>query len=137
MADTPSFGPLDAGRALDAGGLAADQLRGVVREQMELALRETFGRIPRLGTSAKLRAAAGVLALYAGGTLIATVVLLLALAVPAWVSALIVGIVLAAAAVITRAAAKSKTHHDDSSLAGGAVRDVGRDVGSAKEIKRD
>ncbi|MFI6866638.1 phage holin family protein [Nocardia sp. NPDC050406] len=116
MADTEGFRPLDAGRAVELSGAITDQVRDVVREQIELALRETFGRIPRLGASAKLRVAAGVLALYAGGTLIAAIVLLLALVIPAWASALIIAAVLAAAAAVLRAKAKSHTGHEVSPL---------------------
>ncbi|QLY33926.1 phage holin family protein [Nocardia huaxiensis] len=94
----------------DVTGLGTDQLAELVREQVQVAINETVGRMPQVGARAKLTAAAGVLALYGGGGLVAAVVLLIALATPAWVAALIVGVVLLVAAAVTRAMAKSKTN---------------------------
>lgn len=90
-------------------GLGVDQLRAVVREQTERAMRETIGRMPQFGARAKLNATAALLGLYGGGAVVAAVILLLALALPDWVAAVLVGIVLLVAAAVVRAQAKAKT----------------------------
>ncbi|WP_169815625.1 phage holin family protein [Nocardia inohanensis] len=91
-------------------GLGIDQLRAVVREQIDRALRETIGRMPVFGTRAKMNATAALIGLYSGGAVVTALILLLALAIPAWVSALLVGIVLAVVAALVRAKAKSSSN---------------------------
>ncbi|MTE15729.1 phage holin family protein [Nocardia sp. CT2-14] len=87
----------------------------MVREQIELAVREALGgMVPRLREGAKWNAMAAVLALYGGGALVTTMLLLIALVAPAWVAALIVGVLLVIAAAIVRALAKSRTHPEPS-----------------------
>ncbi|MEC3919032.1 phage holin family protein [Nocardia sp. CDC160] len=95
-------------------GLGVEQVAGVVREQVRLALSEAIGRLPRFGRAAKLKVTAGIVGLYGGGALVTTVILLLALAMPAWVAALIVGVVLVIVAAVVRAMADSRQHPDSS-----------------------
>ena len=79
-------------------GRAGEQLSTLVRTEMELARAELKDTVDHAVRGASLFGAAGVLALYAGGVLIATVILALALVLDAWLAALIVGVVLLAAA---------------------------------------
>jgi len=72
----------------------------LVRDELRLAQAEVTEKSKRLGIGAGLFGAAGLLALYAVGVLIATAVLALALVVDAWLAALIVGVALLAAAGI-------------------------------------
>ncbi|WP_198347308.1 phage holin family protein [Nocardia terrae] len=88
-------------------GLGTEQLARLLREQVGAALREAIGRLPEFGRSAKLKAAAAVIGLYGGGALVATLILLLALAMPAWVAGLIVGVALLVVAAVVRTMAKT------------------------------
>ncbi len=84
----------------DLLGRASSQVSELIRTEMQLARVEMQAPLKHAGIGAGLFGAAGVLALYGVGVLIACVVLALALALPAWLSALIVaGVLLAAAGV--------------------------------------
>ncbi|AYF75831.1 hypothetical protein D7D52_20515 [Nocardia yunnanensis] len=98
------FDPTSAVSGL-AGGA---QLNTMIRQQFEAVLRETLFRKPRFSQRMKLNTGAALLGLYGGG-LVAAVILLLALAIPAWASALIVGAVLLGAAAVVRTMAKSRS----------------------------
>jgi hypothetical protein len=92
--------PADATTA-DLVRLAGEQISRLVRDELQLARAEMSIKARRFGTGAGLFGAASVVALYAGGALIAALVLLLALTLPAWAAALIVAAVLFAAAGVT------------------------------------
>ena len=85
--------PADASTG-DLVKLAAEQISRLVRDELQLARVEIGGKAKRFGTGAGLFGAAGVIALYGVATLVATVILLLALVLPAWAAALIVAAVL-------------------------------------------
>ncbi len=73
---------------------ASAQLTDLVRSEMRLARADVQQSVKRAGTGAGLFGAAGIMALYGGGALIATAILALALVVDAWLAALIVTVVL-------------------------------------------
>src|SRR2546423_10274515 len=81
--------PADASTG-DLVELAAEQISRLVRDELQLARVEIGGKAKRFGTGAGLFGAAGVIALYGVATLVATVILLLALVLPAWAAALVV-----------------------------------------------
>jgi hypothetical protein len=72
--------------------LAAEQISRLVRDELQLARVEMSVKARRFGTGAGLFGAAGFVALYGIGALIAALILSLALVVPAWLAALIVGV---------------------------------------------
>ncbi|WP_448630449.1 phage holin family protein [Cellulomonas soli] len=72
----------------------SEQVSRLVRAEIELAKAEITGRAKQAGLGAGLLVAAGVLALYVLGALIATAILGLATVLPAWLAALIVTLVL-------------------------------------------
>jgi putative superfamily III holin-X len=78
--------------------LAAEQISRLVRDELQLARLEMSVKAKRFGTGAGLFGAAGFVALYGVAALLATLVLLLALVMPAWLAALIVAVVLFAVA---------------------------------------
>jgi hypothetical protein len=78
--------------------LAGEQISRLVRDELQLARVEMSVKARRFGTGAGLFGAAGFVALYGIGALIAALVLLLALVVPAWLAALIVGVAMFAVA---------------------------------------
>lgn len=81
--------------------IASDQISRLVRAELQLAKAELSDKGKRAGLGAGLLAGAGAVAIYGVGVLIAGFVLLLALVLPAWASALIVaGVLFALAAVL-------------------------------------
>lgn len=73
---------------------AAEQISRLVRDELALAMAEMTTKAKRVGTGAGLFGTAGVVALYGVAALLATVVLALALVMPAWLATLIVTVVL-------------------------------------------
>ncbi|APU16720.1 phage holin family protein [Actinoalloteichus fjordicus] len=90
-------------------GDLSTQLSRLVREEMQSATAELRSKGRRLGAGAGLFGAAGVLALYGGGVLIATLIMLLALVLTPWIAALVVGVVLLAAAGMCAAIGRGQT----------------------------
>ncbi|GAA1504863.1 phage holin family protein [Sphaerisporangium rubeum] len=72
----------------------SEDVSRLVRDEIRLAALELSRKGKRAGLGAGMFGGAGVLALYGGGALIAAVILALALVVPGWLAALIVGAVL-------------------------------------------
>lgn len=75
-----------------------EQLSGIVRGELELLRNELAAKAKLLGAGAGAFALAGALAFFALGVLISAAVLGLAEALPAWLAALIIGVVLLAIA---------------------------------------
>jgi len=102
MTDQQSTGPVTVDRSTASTAelvrLAVDQVTRLVKDELQLARAEMSVKARRFGTGAGLFGAAGVVALYGLGVLLAAAVLLLALAMPAWLAALIVAVVLFAVA---------------------------------------
>lgn len=91
----------DAEKAASTGQLVSqlsDEVSRLVRDELQLAKLEVSGKAKRAGVGAGMFGVAGILALYGLGVLITTAILALALAVDAWLAALIVGVVLLAGA---------------------------------------
>ncbi|GAA1788474.1 phage holin family protein [Planosporangium flavigriseum] len=78
--------------------LASEQVTHLVRDELRLAQLELSRKGKQAGVGAGMLGAAGIVAFYGGAGLLATVVLLLALVMPAWLATLIVGVVLMAIA---------------------------------------
>ncbi|WP_323794351.1 phage holin family protein [Nocardioides sp.] len=78
----------------------AQDLSTLVRDEMALAKTEITESVTKAGLGAGLFGTAGLVALYGVGALVATLVLVLALVVPAWLAALIVTLGLFAVAGI-------------------------------------
>lgn len=109
--DTHTGSAPSAERAQDPGGGSggepataelvrqlSEQTARLAHQEVELAKAELTAKGKRAGIGAGMFGAAGVFGLYAAGALVAAAVLGLSHAVSAWLSALIVGIVLAAIA---------------------------------------
>ncbi len=78
----------------------SQQMSTLVRDEMRLAQAELTRKGKAAGLGVGLFGAAGVVALFGVGTLLTTVVLALTLALPAWLSALIVTVLLFAVAAL-------------------------------------
>lgn len=73
---------------------ATEQVSRLIRDELALAKAELTEKGKHAGIGVGLFGGGGVLALYGLGALIAAIVLLLALVMPAWVAAVIVAVVL-------------------------------------------
>lgn len=71
-----------------------DEVKRLVRDEMRLAAFELQRKGKRMGLGAGMLGAAGLLALFGAATLVAAAVLALSLAVPGWLAAVIIGVVL-------------------------------------------
>ncbi|WP_240645726.1 phage holin family protein [Georgenia sp. SYP-B2076] len=99
------------GKGRSVGELVAsvsEQFSRLVRDELQLAQLQLAEKGKRLGTGAGFLGVAGVVALYAVGVLLAAAVLGLATVLPAWLSALIVGVVLLIVAAIAGLLGKKK-----------------------------
>lgn len=97
MTDRPGTSAADDLSSRPTGELVkqmTEQLSALVREEFRLAQLEVTQKGRRAGKGAGLLGGAGVVALLALGSLVAAVVAALALLLPVWASALIVGVVL-------------------------------------------
>jgi uncharacterized membrane protein YqjE len=74
------------------------QIPDLIRSEIQLAQAELAEKGKKAGLGIGMFGAAGIVALYGVGALVATLILLLALAVDAWISALIVTVALLAVA---------------------------------------
>ena len=83
------------------------QMSTLVRDEMRLAQAEMTQKGKKAGLGIGLFGGAGLVALYGVATLLATVILALALVIPAWLAALIVTVVLFAVAGVLALKGKS------------------------------
>jgi hypothetical protein len=79
-------------------GQLSAQISTLVRDELRLAQAELTAKGKKVGIGAGLFGAAGVIAVFAGGSLVAAAILAIATAVAYWLAAVIVGVVLLAAA---------------------------------------
>ena len=113
----------------------SSEVSQLVREELRLAQIEVTGKAKKAGLGVGMFGAAGVLALYAVGVLIATAILALALAVDAWLAALIVGVVLLAAAGIAALLGKKRVQEAAPPVPSRAVDSVKRDIETVRRAR--
>jgi hypothetical protein len=93
--DTPAGGDQSTGELVKQATLQVSEL---VRQEIRLAMAETREKGREAGLGAGLFGVAGIVALYGGGAITVAVGAALALAMPVWAAALIVGVALPAVA---------------------------------------
>lgn len=111
----------------------SEQVSTLVRDELQLAAAEMKDKGKHAGIGAGMFGSAGVLAGYGVLVLIAAAVLALALVLPAWLSALIVGVVLLAIAGALAMAGKSQVKRGTPPVPEQAVHSVQQDVETVKE----
>ena len=115
----------------------SEDLSHLVRSEIKLAQVEVTTKAKGLGAGIGAFGAAGVLALFGLGLLLTTVVLALSLVLPAWLSALIVTVVVFIIAGIAALLGKKKVNEAGPPVPTRAVESVKDDVQEIKEtIKR-
>lgn len=110
----------------------SNEVSQLVRDELRLAQVEVSGKAKKAGVGVGMFGAAGLLALYGVGVLIATAILALALAVDAWLAALIVGVVLLAAAGVAALLGKKRVSEAAPPVPTRAVDNVKEDVDAVR-----
>lgn len=111
----------------------SNEVTRLVRDELRLAQLEVSGKAKKAGVGIGMFGAAGVIALYGVGTLIATAVLALALAVDAWLAALIVAVVLLVVAGIAALVGRRSVREAAPPVPTEALASAQRDLETAKE----
>jgi hypothetical protein len=108
----------------------------LVRDELRLAQLEMTGKAKKVGVGAGMLGTAGLLALYGVAVLVATAVLALALALPAWLSALIVAVVLLGAAGIVALVGKNRVTEATPAVPERTVENIKQDVDAVKHARK-
>ncbi|GGM66931.1 phage holin family protein [Dactylosporangium sucinum] len=108
--------------------LAAEQMSTLVRDELKLAQAELAQKGKRAGVGVGMFGGAGVVALYGVGALIAAAILGLATVLPAWLSALVIGVVLLVIAGVLALSGKSQVSKAGPPMPTDAVAGVKADI---------
>jgi uncharacterized membrane protein YqjE len=107
---------------------ATAQMSTLVRDEIALAKAEMGEKAARAGRGAGLFGAAGVVSLYGVLGVLTALVLLLAMAMPPWVAALLVGVVLLVVAGVLALVGRSEVRRATPPVPEEAVRGVKADI---------
>lgn len=110
----------------------SEQTSALVRSEVDLAKAELTAKGKAAGIGAGLFGTAGMLGFFGAGVLITTVILALALVMPAWLAALIVAVVLLAAAGIAAMLGRNKVRDAAPAKPERTVENVREDVDTLK-----
>lgn len=127
--------PVAEPRDASLGTLVSDlssQIPELIRSEIRLAQAEMTEKGKRAGIGLGAFGAAGVLGLFGFGVLLATLVLVLALFLPAWLAALIVTVVVFAAAALAAVVGKSKVEEATPPKPEKAIDGLKEDVATVK-----
>ena len=114
----------------------SQEVSRLVRDELQLAKLEVSSKAKKAGVGVGMFGAAGIIALYGVGTLIATAVLALALVLDAWLAALIVAVVLLAVAGVAALRGRSSVRDAAPPVPEEAIASTRRDVETAKEATK-
>ena len=115
----------------------SDQTAVLARKEVELAKAELAIKGKRLGMGAGAFGGAGVVALYAGGALTATLILALATFLEGWLAALIVTVVYAAIAGVLALTGKKQVEAGTPPVPERAIDSTKQDIEAAKRGVRE
>lgn len=116
---------------------ASEQISRLVRDELKLAQAELAQKGKHAGIGAGLFGAGGLIALYGVAALITAVVLLLAYVMPAWLAAVIVGVVLLGVAVLLALVGKKQVSQATPAMPEDTVRNVKADVATVTEAVKE
>ena len=109
-----------------------EQTTALVRSELQLAKTEMTEKAKHAGVGAGLFGGAGIIALYGVGTLIATIILVLATFLDAWLAALIVTVVLFVIAGVVALIGKKQVSQATPAAPERTIDSVKRDVETVK-----
>lgn len=133
MVDTPGSVSTEDRPVAELVSDASEQVSRLVRDEIQLAVAELEAKGKRGGLGAGLFGAAGVVALYGGGALVACVVLALALVMPAWAAALAVAVAALATAAVLALAGRKQVKAATPVIPERAIDSVKADIDAVKE----
>jgi Putative Actinobacterial Holin-X, holin superfamily III len=113
-----------------------DQISRLVRDEARLAQAEVTQKAKKLGIGAGLFGGAGLFAFFGLAALITTAILLLDLALPAWLAALIVAVVLFAVAGVLAFVGKKDVQKGSPPVPTEAIASTKTDIQTVKESAR-
>lgn len=141
-----STAPADSGRVVTRVGepstselvqRASEQITRLIRDEFALAKAELTEKGKHAGVGVGLFGGGGALALYGGGAAVATIILALALVMPAWLAGLIVTVVLFIGAGILALLGKKQVSRAVPAMPQAATEGVKADVEAVTEaVKR-
>jgi uncharacterized membrane protein YqjE len=131
-APVPAADPSDASTGQLISRLT-EQISALVRSEARLAQVEVTQKAKRLGIGAGLFGGAGLFAFFGFATLITTAILALALALPAWLAALIVTVVLFAVAGVLALIGKKDVEKATPPVPTEAIAGVQADIATVKQ----
>ncbi|WP_370948912.1 phage holin family protein [Amycolatopsis sp. cg5] len=111
----------------------SDELKRLVRDELRLGMFELQRKGKRMGLGAGLFGVAGLMALFGAATLVAAAVLALALVVPGWLAAVIIGVALLLIAGIAALVGKKEVQQAVPPLPEEAIEGVRDDVDTVKQ----
>jgi Flp pilus assembly protein TadB len=111
----------------------SEQVSRLVRDELRLAQLEMTSKGKRAGLGIGMLGGGGILALYGVGCLLAAAVIALAMTVPAWLAALIVGAAVLAVSAVAALLGKGKLSKATPVVPEQAVESVKADVEEIKE----
>jgi hypothetical protein len=117
-------------------GQLTEQISRLVRDEARLAQAEVTQKAKRLGVGAGLFGGAGLFAFFGLAVLIAAAVLALALALPGWLAALIVAVVLFAIAGVLALVGKKDVDKGAPPVPTEAIASTKADIATVKESAR-
>lgn len=113
-----------------------EQIKTLVRQEMRLAQVELQEKGKKVGMGAGLFGAGGLVGFFGAATMIVALVLAIDTALPAWLAALIVGVVLLAGAGIAALLGKKQIEKATPPAPEEAIESVKQDVATVKERAR-
>lgn len=115
----------------------SEQSSRLAQMEVELAKAELTEKGKKIGAGAGAFGAAGIIALYMGGALVATAILALAEAVDTWLAALIVAVVLGAIAGVLALTGKKSVEAGSPPVPERAIDTTKQDIDTAKARARE
>jgi len=117
-------------------GQLTEQISRLVRDEARLAQAEVTQKAKKLGVGAGLFGGAGLVAFFGVAALVAAAILALALVMPGWLAALIVGVVLLAVAGVLALIGKKDVQKGSPPVPTEAIAGIRTDIATVKESAR-
>jgi hypothetical protein len=109
----------------------SEDVSRLVRDELRLAKAEMTQKGKRAGRGAGLFGGAGAMAFYGGAALVAAAILALALVLPGWASALIIGVLLLIVAAVLGMLGKGQVSQATPPTPGRAIHGIKSDIDAA------
>jgi Flp pilus assembly protein TadB len=116
---------------------ASEQISRLVRDELRLAQAELTQKGKHAGIGAGLFGAGGLIALYGVAALLTAVVILLAYVMPAWLAAVIVGVLLLGVAAVLALVGKKQVQQATPAVPEDTVRNVKADVQAVSDAVKE